>query len=405
MSTRSWTVQQGVRRYPGIFVDGSVRNIKCKRGFASSVTLIDRTDPLVRLATLGRPGVNGGSVRASIVSQKRYFRASSDRQEPLSCVKPPLAVPTASTNPTLRSSFETSKAEPLPSSPWSPSAIVVVDNEASLKEMLLKMQDLPVKPPSLYVDAEGDNLGRKGTLALLQILALPLRCTFVIDIHVLKHAAFTTCASDSTTTTTLKTILESNSTPKVIFDARNDSDNLFTEYGICLGGVRDLQLMEYFSRPRDPGFTVLGLSKCIERHLHAGPDVVENWKLQKEHGKRLYSPKLGGSTRVFFNRPLSSNVLAYAAGDVEYMSMLYHKYRQKLPPGRWKWVLEKSRKRVKTSHVPTYALSYDRRWIAPTWTGKWDQDAAVPRPKTPRDISMSSATASTPPTLDLTKAP
>lgn len=396
-------MQKSIGRCPGIFVDVSVRTIKHKRGFDSSVTLVDRTDSLVRPVSLG-PGVNGGSVRAGIVSQRRYFRASSDHQEPLPSVKPPLAVPTASTNPTLRSSFETSKHEPLPSSPWPPSAIVVVDNEASLKEMLLKLHELPVKPPSLYVDAEGDNLGRKGTLALIQILALPLRCTFVIDIHLLKHAAFTTCASDSTTTT-LKTILESNAIPKVIFDARNDSDNLFTEYGICLGGVRDLQLMEYFSRPRDPGFTVLGLSKCIEQHLHAGPDVVEKWKLQKEHGKRLYSPKLGGSTRVFFNRPLSSNVLAYAAGDVEYMSMLYHKYRQKLPPGRWKWVLEKSRKRVKTSHIPTYALGYDRRWIAPTWTGKWDQDEAVPRPKTPRGISMSSATASTPPTLDLTKTP
>ena len=296
-----------------------------------------------------------------------------------------------------RSTTEIQYPEPEP-----PATIVLVDNEKALKEMLLKLRDLPVKPPSLYIDAEGHNLGRKGSLALLQILATPLKCTFVIDIHVLKEAAFTTYADDSTTT--LKTILESDRIPKVIFDARNDSDNLSTEYGIRLGGVRDLQLMEYFSRPGDPGSTVLGLLKCIEKHLFARPDVIQKWNMQKEKGRILYNPRYGGSPDVFTKRPLSPTMLRYAAGDVEHMSVLYRRYRRKLPPRRWKWVLEKSRQRAMMSDLPTSALEHDRRWVAPRWTGNWEDDAEEPD-TSPHDDKSSLVTASLLPKPSSTKTP
>ncbi|KAK5057618.1 hypothetical protein LTR84_011618 [Exophiala bonariae] len=327
---------------------------------------------LPQLTSLRRLGLNG-AIKADNVFPRRCFGTSPDRQEGFQVRD----TPQGSGRETLVSGTSHSSLLPGPT-------VLVVDDKTSLKNMLDRMLDLPAKPPSLYIDAEGENLGRKGTLALLQIMVRPQWCTYIVDIHVLKSAAFTTCASDGTTT--LKSILESERIPKVIFDARNDSANLFSEYGILLGRVHDLQLMEYFSRPVVPGFTVLGLAKCIEQHLHLSPDMVQKWMLRKESGKKLYHPKFGGSSKVFFHRPLPSNVLAYAAGDVEYLGMLYQKYRRNMPRQRWKWMLEKSHNRVRTVHLPTFALEHDRRWAAPKWTGKWDQDDKAPIKGTPHDI-------------------
>lgn len=330
------------------------------------------------------PGVNGGTLKAGHGCRRRYFRTSPIHRELLPARNTPLAVQKISTQPKRGFSYEIPGCGTHQPSPLPDLAIAVVNNETSLKDMLDEMLDLPAKPPSLYIDAEGENLGRKGTLALLQIMVLPRRCIYVVDIHVLKTAAFTTCARDANTT--LKSILESEQIPKVIFDARNDSDNLYNEYGISLGGVRDLQLMEYFSRPRIAGFTVQGLAKCIEQHLHASPDVLQKWMVQKENGKKLYRPKFGRSTKAFFDRPLSSDVLAYAAGDVEHLSTLYRKYHRNLPRHRWKWMLEKSRDRARTAHLPTFALEHDSRWAAPKWTGKWDQGDEAPVEGRPQDV-------------------
>lgn len=363
------------KRCPQICCNRILPTIKQERGIAS-LAIQSRRSPLsLQSLPLSGKKATGFINNFSIVHQSRCFTPSLDCHGLLSRVNSLLPAATNDTHSTPEPSPKPSIPETPPPSSQPPATIVLVDNERALKDMLHQIRDLPVKPPSLYIDAEGHNLGRTGSLALLQILVTPLKCIFVVDIHVLKSAAFSTCASDSTMT--LKEVLESDEIPKVIFDVRNDSDNLFTEYGICLGGVRDLQLMEYFSRPRDPGFTVIGLAKCIEKHLHATPDVIEKWKFQKERGKILFSPRFGGSHKVFFNRPLSSSMLAYAAGDVEHMSTLYLKYRRKLPPSRWKWVLEKSRKRAKTAQIPAFALEHDRRWIAPSWTGRWNHDADV----------------------------
>lgn len=378
------------------------RIIKQGRSIAS-LALNIRGKPLLEQSS-PRDGkrLTGFGHSADAVYQSRYLRTSPDPKGLSILVNSSKSAATTNTNSIPKSSPQASISENRYPEPQPPATIVLVDNEKALKDMLLKMQDLPVKPPSLYVDAEGHNLGRTGSLALLQILITPLNCIFVVDVHVLKHAAFTTCPDDSTIS--LKKVLESDEIPKVVFDVRNDSDNLFTEYGICLGGVRDLQLMEYFSRPDVPGFTVLGLAKCIERHLFASPDVIQKWKLQKEKGKILFNPRFGGSPDVFTKRPLSKTILTYAAGDVEHMSALYHKYRRKLPLRRWKWVLEKSRKRVMTSHTPACALEHDRRWVAPSWTGAWDHDVEGPL-SNPDEGNATLATSSPFPNSSFTKTP
>ena len=118
--------------------------------------------------------------------------------------------------------------------------------------MLAMLDDLPISPPSLYIDLEGAKLSRNGSIALLTLYVLPKETVYLIDIHTLGARAFsttTTATTASATTplattlntedsknpvTTLKSILESPAIPKVFFDVRNDSDALFSHYAIFL---------------------------------------------------------------------------------------------------------------------------------------------------------------------------
>jgi exonuclease 3'-5' domain-containing protein 1 len=63
---------------------------------------------------------------------------------------------------------------------------------------------------------------------------------YLIDVHLLRSAAFTTTTANSVS---LRTILESPKIPKVFFDIRKDSDALFSHYQNCVDGIKDLQLM------------------------------------------------------------------------------------------------------------------------------------------------------------------
>ena len=65
---------------------------------------------------------------------------------------------------------------------------------------------------------------------------------YLVDVHTLGAAAFSTTATDGITT--LKSVLENSSIPKAFFDVRNDSDALYNLYSIYLCGVVDVQLME-----------------------------------------------------------------------------------------------------------------------------------------------------------------
>lgn len=69
--------------------------------------------------------------------------------------------------------------------------------------------------------------------------------TYLIDIYVLGARAFSTTDASGNS---MKSVLESDSIPKVFFDVRNDSDALYHHFNISLAGVVDLQVMEYATR-------------------------------------------------------------------------------------------------------------------------------------------------------------
>lgn len=81
--------------------------------------------------------------------------------------------------------------------------------------------------PLIYIDLEGERLGRYGSVSLITVLVYSgegLERTFVIDIYTLGSAAFDAVGECSKS---LKNILEAPEISRVFFDVRRNSEALF----------------------------------------------------------------------------------------------------------------------------------------------------------------------------------
>jgi exonuclease 3'-5' domain-containing protein 1 len=86
----------------------------------------------------------------------------------------------------------------------------------------------------MYIDLEGVNLYREGSLSILTLLidtSIPTIRVCLIDIYSLSSQAFNTTSIKGKT---LKDIFYDEKMPKVFFDAYNDSDALFAHFGVAL---------------------------------------------------------------------------------------------------------------------------------------------------------------------------
>jgi exonuclease 3'-5' domain-containing protein 1 len=128
----------------------------------------------------------------------------------------------------------------------------------------------------------------------------------------------------------LRGILESKDYLKVFFDVRNDSDAMYSHYQISLGGVIDLQLLEFASRSRKGRF-IKGLAKCISEDGSLGWASSQEWQRTKDAGQRLFTPEKGGNYGVFLERPLSGALQEYCAQDVLVMPKLLAVYGRRIP--------------------------------------------------------------------------
>lgn len=237
-----------------------------------------------------------------------------------------------------------------------------VDTEAKIASLVGKLQNLPTKPPSLYIDLEGVNLSRHGSISILQIHVLPHQETYLVDIHSLKEKAFQTASNKGQT---LLGILESPHIPKVFFDVRNDSDALFSHFRVNLAGVIDLQLMELATR-YFPRRYVSGLAKCIERDASLTAYEIRCCNASKEKGLKLFAPERGGSYDVFNIRPLSDDIKEYCVQDVQFLPKLWVQYQHKMSSSWAEKVTTETKNRVMLSQTATY----DGR-------GKWKARAPV----------------------------
>jgi exonuclease 3'-5' domain-containing protein 1 len=211
----------------------------------------------------------------------------------------------------------------------------IIDITTAIGEVVGMLTNIPNNPPSIYVDLEGINLSRHGSISIIQIYLLPRNELYLIDVHTLGKEAFSQpCSSGQT----LKGILEDKNIQKAFFDVRNDSDALYAHFGVHLAGIEDIQLLELATRGGSRKF-INGLSRCIERDAGLTLSETRMWRNIKDNGCQLFAPERGGSYEVFNTRPLPEALVEYCAQGVRILPQLWVVYNGKLQL-RWKEKIE-----------------------------------------------------------------
>ncbi|XP_023289382.1 uncharacterized protein LOC105704283 [Orussus abietinus] len=178
---------------------------------------------------------------------------------------------------------------------------------SNAKECLQIVTDImnPRKTPPdgknvISFDCEGINLGFKGQLTLVQIGTMQ-GCAYVFDLL--------TCPN-LMQAGGLQSLLESEDVIKVVHDCRNDSVNLFTQFGITLTNVFDTQAVHavlQFQETGKPVYKVKNVNLNALCELYNAP-----CNPLKEQLKNIYRR----DQRYWARRPLTRDMLIYASCDV-----------------------------------------------------------------------------------------
>lgn len=212
---------------------------------------------------------------------------------------------------------------------------------------------------SLYIDLEGKNFSRHGTLTLISILVHPSHKYHIIDVQALGQLAFSTSGAEIIIT--LTDLFQASIIPKYLWDVRNDADALFSLYGVGLANVIDIQLMENATRTGDKTY-LRGLDKCVQYDLNLKPQVLYRWQKVKKQGQA------GMAADIFSTRPLAEDTIRYCVGDVEYLPDLYDTYRKRITSEWMEKVKAESGKRVEEAHSPNYQPQGENKKFGP-WGG------------------------------------
>ena len=218
-------------------------------------------------------------------------------------------------------------------------------------DLFLKIANgLPTEPPSLYVDG---GFRRGGRVAFLLLHVPPHSATY----HIPLAQGLLSVGGEGTLS--LKSILESDSIPKVTFDARGLSHALWHHHGVELAGVRDLQLMELATRAKKQYKKYLaGLAKCVEQDLAPTCEIRKRWLEGSDKGTR--SGRAPGQPAV---------------RRVEVLPALWDVYHSKLSlPKYMLWIPQvqaQTAKRLTASRQPSTDTDADSNALGPPeWCDK-----------------------------------
>ncbi|KAI2616697.1 ribonuclease H-like domain-containing protein [Hypomontagnella submonticulosa] len=212
---------------------------------------------------------------------------------------------------------------------------------------------------TLYLDLEGNNLSRHGTISLITILLHPQKVVKVIDVISLGESCFTTTSKDGKS---LKSIFEDPQIPKCLWDVRNDADALWAHYHVGLSGVVDIQLLENASRPSERTY-LYGLEKAIQSDLRLAAIDFYRWTSSKKEIRSLMS------RNVFGVRPVEAKTLKYCANDVIYLPGLRAVYLKRIDRDWLAKAKEESSRRVEEAHSPTYQPQSATKALGPWGKG------------------------------------
>ncbi|XP_073974827.1 egl_like_exo domain-containing protein [Rhodnius prolixus] len=213
---------------------------------------------------------------------------------------------------------------------------------ANVKECLNLVEEIlnSGEGTAISFDCEGINLGVKGQLTLFQI-GLTNGQAYIFDL--------VTCPN-LVVTGGLQRLLESDKVVKVIHDCRNDSVNLFNQYGITLRNVFDTQAAHAVVQLQltgKPVYKVKNVSLNALCELYGAPINP-----QKETLKALYRR----DQRYWARRPLTRDMLLYAAADVlslvpQVYNAMLKELRKDLEPLLWELCDEQVLMHIKPSEV------------------------------------------------------
>ncbi|KAK7864898.1 hypothetical protein R5R35_001987 [Gryllus longicercus] len=176
---------------------------------------------------------------------------------------------------------------------------------ASVKESLQIVDKILCRAKSgkkvaISFDCEGVNLGVKGQLTLFQIGTCSGQA-YIFDL--------VTCPK-LVKAGGLQCLLESEDVTKVIHDCRNDSVNLYNQYGITLRNIFDTQAAHAILQLQELGKPVHKVKNVSLNALCELYDAPIN--PMKDQLKNVYRR----DQRYWARRPLSRDMMIYAAADV-----------------------------------------------------------------------------------------
>ncbi|KAJ4161698.1 uncharacterized protein LMH87_007720 [Akanthomyces muscarius] len=186
--------------------------------------------------------------------------------------------------------------------------------------------------------------------------------TYVIDIVALGDAAFMTPGCESSWT--MQSVLESTAVPKVVFDIRSQSNALFTRFGVRLGNIHEIQLMEVACRPTSRVY-VSGLVKCVWTCPGLADADKQHWVSRKAHYRELCNPAYGGDDALLERRPIEPAVVDMCATNIESLPILWDTYKAQNGGLSMKRILTATRERIAASQASDYKTQGKHMTFAP----------------------------------------
>lgn len=246
---------------------------------------------------------------------------------------------------------------------------VMIDTAEGVASFVDELFAIETSALTLFVDIEGVDLSRLGSISLIQILARGVEKVFLVDVHTLGKRAFSSPGSNGWT---LRAVFESDVISKYFFDVRNDSDALFSLFDIHVDGVRDIQLLELATR-RGAKLHLRGLGECIAKDCLLSPELKRAWLSVKEDTVSRFDPTQGGSYEIFNDRPLSPTVEQYCVQDVQLLPNLAQVYESRINSSWRKKVHVETKRRLQESRLSSYNPHGKDKIYGPK---HWTQDAS-----------------------------
>ncbi|KAH1418587.1 hypothetical protein KXV70_001441 [Aspergillus fumigatus] len=212
--------------------------------------------------------------------------------------------------------------------------IQMIDSIGALEKVLDELDCHSHKHAALFFNVQAINPGEDGSISIISLFVRPIQKLFLIDL-----------------------LLETSAASKILFDVGNASAALFKHHGICLNGIKDLQVMQLATHyPRAQQAQAASLETCVEKDARIPPRSLAVWKQVHSAVKQLRDPAKGGRDAVFKERPLRRSILDYHVQNVLILQWLWVAYCETLcKPNHAFWrsmVFHTVRDRIRESMNP-----------------------------------------------------